>query len=253
MKNLRSTQKVARPSPRRDSGIMARFMTVLVVPLLILFWRQPCGAEDIKASAALKVRATLIELPRSRACAVAGKVLTVMARYRVVRVLSGSATEDQFLVAHRCPEYSRGSTRYGLGTATPLRVGDVHVMSLVPRPDGAYTPLRTDPGPRAPRVVVLVSGGGGTNHKLTFDTESLSVGRAPDADVRLVDRAVAPRHLTVQLTGEKLTVTPTASLGRVLLNGRPLKQAAAITFADHIQLGSYTLCLALFLDPPEQS
>ena len=71
--------------------------------------------------------------------------------------------------------------------------------------------------------------------------------------MRLVDRAVAPRHLTVQLTGEKLTVTPTASLGRVLLNGRPLKQAAAITFADHIQLGSYTLRLALFLDPPEQS
>jgi len=102
-------------------------------------------------------------------------------------------------------------------------------------------------------VIAIVSGGGGTNHKLIFDAERVTVGRAPDADVRLVDRAVSPNQLLVQLAGEQLLVTPTSTLGKASLNGAPLEKAQAITFKDRIQLGSYTLRFALFLDPADQT
>ncbi len=240
-------QKLAHADLWPESEIMFRYVTVMA---LAGFMAAPVQAQ---ADAPVQVRATLIHLPRARACAEAGKVVTVMARYRLVEVLRGGTLPKQLLVAHRCPEYSRGPSRYGKGTATPLRVGEVHRMSLAARADGAFTPLRTDPGVRAPRVVVVVQGGGGTHHKLTFDTERLTVGSAPDADVRLADAAVASRHLQVRLTGDKLTISAVSSLGQVMLNGAPLARATAISFDDRVQLGSYTLRLALFLDPPEQS
>lgn len=218
----------------------------------------PARADGDKASEELKVRATLVELPRTRPCNRDGVSLTTAtARYRLLESLGGQVAARHLLVDHRCPEYSRGPSRYGKGTAPPLRPGDVHLLTLRPLPGKGgpprYAALRTDPGKAPPRVIAIVSGGGGTNHKLIFDAERVTVGRAPDADVRLVDRAVSPSQLLVQLAGEQLTITPTSSLGKVRLNGAPLTRTRAITFQDRIQLGSYTLRFALFLDPADQT
>lgn len=215
-------------------------------------------ADGETAREALKVRATLVELPRTPPCNPnGGKVVTATTRYRLLEVVTGTPPGQQLLVNHRCPEYSRGPSRYGKGTATPLRAGDIHLLTLKRLPGSKgpprYAALRTDPGRRPPRVVALISGGGGTNHRLIFDAETVTVGRAPDADVRLMDRRVAPRQLIVQLKGDLLTVTPASRLGTASLNGTPLKATAEITFQDQIQLGSYTVRFALFLDPADQS
>ena len=215
-------------------------------------------ADGETAGEALKVRATLVELPRTPPCDPnGGDLVTATTRYRLLEVVTGTPPGRQLLVDHRCPEYSRGPSRYGKGTATPLRAGDIHLLTLrrLPGTDKPprYTALRTDPGRSPPRVVALISGGGGTNHRLIFDAESVTVGRAPDADVRLMDREVAPRQLIVQLKGDQLIVTPASRLGTASLNGTPLKAAAKITFQDRIQLGSYTVRFALFLDPAGQS
>ena len=220
---------------------------------------RPAMADGEEVSGKLKVRATPVELPRTKPCQPdKGSLVTATTRYRLLEVVAGVSPGQLLLVNHRCPEYSRGPSRYGKGSATPMRAGDIHLLTLQRLPGQVkpprYAALRTDPGRRPPRVVAIISGGGGTNHRLIFDAEQVSVGRAPDADVRLVDRAVAPRHLLVQLKGDQLVITPASRVSQAtLLNGLPLQDTAQITFKDRIQIGSYTVKFALFMDPADQS
>jgi hypothetical protein len=254
-----NVRKVAREIAAPNDGDMRGILIILWAAMTLA--PIPARADGEQAAAEFKVRATLVELPRTRPCNRDGVGLTTAtARYRLLESLKGKVAAEHLLVNHRCPEYSRGPSRYGKGTAPPLRPGDVHLLTLrrlavAQKGPPRYAALRTDPGRRPPRIIAIVSGGGGTNHKLIFDAERVTVGRAPDADVRLVDRAVSPNQLTVQLNpgGDQLTVTSTSRLGKVGLNGAPLAKARTISFQDRIQLGSYTLRFALFLDPADQS
>jgi len=139
------------------------------------------------------------------------------------------------------------------GDAGALRPGDVHLLKLeeatasAPAGDAfaadrrpRYEALRTDRANWPPRIVVVVSGGAGTNHRITFEEESVIVGRAPDADVRLDDRTIAPRQLRLRVSGDEIEIAPLPSARATRLNGKPLRAPARVTFQDRIDLGAPT-------------
>ena len=265
-----------------NGGMHISYLSVLVVTLA-LFCPTPGRADDT-----LKVRAMIIELPRSPPCK-DRKIVRVMVLYRVERVLSGKLAPGQrLLVMHRCPRIPRGLSRHGRGEAGSMKPGQVHLMTLEPlsslegvldrfsehedrrartsaplkapgpaRSAGRehpaptrYRALVTDPAPADPGIVVVVSGGAGTNHRLEFDGTALTVGRAYTSDVLLNHRAVAPRHLRLVVDGDRISVRPLdPGRARVLINGKPITRPTKITYKDRIKVGGYELRVALFLTP----
>ncbi len=230
------------------------YLSVFVV-LSTLSWSAPAQAEE-----PLKVRATLIEMPRSPPCK-DREIVKVVLLYRVEQVLSGKLSGDRLLVMHRCPRIPRGSRRHGKGEAGSMRPGKRHLMTLVPlKPQKRvldrftedksprYRALVTDPAPQDPRLVVVVEGGAGTTHKLNFDRTSLTVGRSYTADVLLSDKKVAPLHLRLTVDGDKISVRPEGR-ARVSINKKRIKRPVKITYKDRIKVGPYELRVALFLAP----
>jgi hypothetical protein len=221
-------------------------------------WLVLCGVLAVAGSARaekLRVQATLAELPRSPSCD--KRTVRVLCRYRVERRLSGpSLKAGDLWVMHRCPEFARGPTKYGRGTAPPLRPGHSHLLELAPwegtvdaAPDGAssthYEALRTDLAPPPPRIAVVVTGPSGAKIRFDFDAETVSAGRAADSDVLLNHPAVALRQLRLDVRGDEMVITDLHP-GRVRLNGSPLRGARAITFQDTISVGPFVLNVALF-------
>jgi len=207
------------------------------------------------SGAPLKVQATLVELPSAPRCG--ERLVQVTARYRVDHVLSGAFSGPSMLVVHRCPEHHRGPSRIGRGQAGALRPGQVHLLILQPMTDlrgvvdrfsddprPRYQAMVTDPGPKHPRIAVVVSGGAGASHRLNFDRARVSVGRSYGDDVVLADPRISRDHLRLSVQGEYIMVEPQRP---VLLNGRALSAPHRITFKDRIRLGSYTIKAALFM------
>ena len=231
----------------------------VLLPALLLLVAGSAAAD--RPDGYLKLHGTVALLPRTEPCN--GKRLRATVLYRVERVVQGSHGDDTILVIHRCPELARGPSRIGRGDAGAIKVGQTHLLELRPVEPAAtdkgptdpfvddkrprYKPLRTDPSNWPPRMVVVIRGGGGTHHKLPFDADELTVGRATHSDVMLGGRGVAIHHLRLVVRGDQVEVRPVGS-ARVLLNNRPMARPARITFKDRIGVGPYTLRVALFLD-----
>ena len=236
-------------------------MRTPVLIALMLLVPLPASTEEPE----LKVQARILRLPKNDRCV--DNEVRVVVRYRVEKVLSGKIPDDEpLLVVHRCPEVPRGPSRFGRGNAPRMRPGHRHILTLQPTQPSKrvidpfeelkaprYKAVRTDKGPEDPRIMVIVTGGAGTRHKVNFDAESVIVGRAPDADVYLGDRSlVGPRQLRLQRTGDVITVH-NLDLGYVvLLNGMPLTQPTKITCKDRITVGLYTIRAALFLSVKDE-
>lgn len=236
---------------------MCRHLSVLSA-LLFLLHAGPLQAKSTPKSS-LKVKATLVVLPRSPACQ--DNITHVTSLYRVDRVLEGTLEDKTALVVHRCPRIPRGQPRYGKGNAPGLWKGQTHLLTLRPleprripkdlidpftdddRP--RYAALQTDLAPKLPYIVVVVSGGGGTSHRLVFNADQVSVGRAADVDVLLADPSVALRHLRLVFKDERIRILPLGA--DIQLNGKPLAEPRWITSRDRVQLGPYTLKVSLFL------
>lgn len=219
----------------------------------------PSPSSRRSSSARLKLLATLVALPKTPPCE--SRVIRVTGLYRVERALEGRYTDRTIPVVQRCPEMARGTSRHGRGDAGPLRPGQTHLLSLRPWAGDAevhdlftndkrprYEALQTDRAEWPPRIVVVVSGGGGTQHRLPFDAGEVTVGRATDADVLLSDRTVAPRHLLLSVQGDRIEVRALSTSNETLVNGKALARPRRITFRDRIQIGPYILRAALFLD-----
>jgi len=232
-------------------------------------------AAPARADERLRVHATLIELPTAPATC-ERKVVRVVARYRLERVLAGkspcsrpsdasrsgaTAPGCSFFVAQRCPELARAPTgRQGRGTAPRLRPGHVHLLDLRPyegsvdaAPEGLKLDqvtlreaVRTDLAPEPPRIAVVLEGNAGAKHRLDFDADQVTVGRAPESDVLLSHPAVGLRQLLLQIKDEVVVVRDLR--GGAKLNGAPLRGARAITYKDALSVGPYTLHVSL-LEP----
>lgn len=225
----------------------------------LLYAFQAAAAPD-----ELVLLGTLVELPRTRPCG--DKPFTVVTRYRVESVLHGTLSSRQVLVMHRCPELARGQNRWVPGTAPALRTGDAHVLRLRPvaaeRAGGhdrfvhdkgpRFEALQTDMGTKPPRVVVVIQGGAGASHTQSFDARSISIGSAPDADLRLTDTTLSPRQLLLFLDGDQLAVRDLSPTRGARINDQPIQGKVRITFKDLLRLGTYTLRAALFMDYPDE-
>lgn len=233
------------------------YLSVMVVLIVTVLCSPP-----VLADATLKVRATLVEMPRSPPCK-DREIVKVVLLYRVERVISGKLEGNRLLVMHRCPRIPRGSRHHGKGEAGSMRPGKVHLMTLRPLESTRrvldrftedkgirYRALVTDPAPPEPRIVVVVIGGAGTKHRLDFDGTTVTVGRAYTADVLLNDPAVAPQHLQLVVVGDKISVRPRdPTQTRVRINGKRVTRPTKITYKDRIKVGGYELKVALFLAP----
>jgi hypothetical protein len=227
-------------------------------PHEILFTVGALLAATSPAAAAdkLRVQATLVERPRSTACD--ADLVRVLCRYRLDRP-NPALRATSLWVVHRCPELWRGPARVGPGDAPPLKPGHSHLLELIPYrgtidvvpeagpPASAtlYQALRTDRAPPPPRVAVVVTGVSGAKIRLDFDALTVSVGRRPDSDVFLNDRAVALRQLLLEVRDGRLVVRDLQP-GRVKLNGTALRGKPAVTHRDTLTVGPYSLKVSLF-------
>ena len=239
------------------------YLSVLWCLGICLVWPAPAGASEL-----LRVRATLIELPRSPPCRDRER-RAVTTAYRVEKVLHrgdrGAAAVQRgqrLLVVHNCPRIPRGQSRHGKGSAGAMRPGQEHLMTLRPAKTTKklldryvqdrgprYRAVTTDPAPQLPRIVVIVTGGAGARYRLNFDAESVSVGRDHSADVLLSQTSVKRQHLLLVVQGDRISVRPRGRAA-VQINGKPVHGATKITFKDRITVGSYLIRAALFLPAP---
>jgi hypothetical protein len=234
------------------------------LPVLLLLASGSARADDGETdpeTPTMIVQAALVELPTTPPCE-GRKIQRVTTRYRVERVVRGPALKPgaALLVVHRCPEYARGPSRYGNGKAPPLRPGHRHLLRLgsleadvtlidrFAKSEGPrYRALRTDPAPEPPRIAVVFTGGAGAAQRLDFDTEQVTVGRAPDVDVLLADPAVAFRHLRLEVREGEAQVTARDLSGRGLrIDGKRWQGPRPITSQNKIVIGPYTLRVSLF-------
>lgn len=194
----------------------------------------------------------------------------MLVRYRPETTLSGKlpAGTSLLLVAQRCPELARGSTRAGKGTAGALKPGQRHVLELRPLQSRAslvdpyasrqpelgprFEAVRTDAAPEPPRVAVVVSGGAGVQQRLEFEAEEVSVGRAADSDILLNHRDVGLQHLRLQWNGSAVEVVPLGTGRLTRINGQRAHAAQAVTHRDLIEVGPYKLHVSVFA-PEEES
>ena len=68
----------------------------------------------------------------------------------------------------------------------------------------------------------------------------LTIGRAPQCDVQIDDHSVSRRHCTIQLEGDRLTVTDLESANGTFINDRAISHGTA-TAGDVVRLGSTVL------------
>jgi hypothetical protein len=239
-----------------------------LLPVLLALASSPASAEGTAPAASpapaverapFRVTARLVHLPKSPPC---DRKLS-----RVVTLYSTSRGE-RLLVVQRCPELARGHARVGKGNAGPLHTGQLHDLLLRPlTPEPEQLLIRTDDGeggelyealatdvadPPRP-LAVLVSGGGGTNHRLYFEKEEVSVGSRTDSDVLLSDDRVAPRQLAFLVRGDEVRVRDAGSPRRTTVNGEPLGRGASRVLGgrDLVGVGPYLLKVAVLNELPK--
>jgi HD-GYP domain-containing protein (c-di-GMP phosphodiesterase class II) len=65
----------------------------------------------------------------------------------------------------------------------------------------------------------------------------LTIGRAPECDVQIDDHSVSRRHCTIEVDGDRLTVTDLESANGTFINERAIGQGTAVA-GDVVRLGS---------------
>lgn len=121
-------------------------------------------------------------------------------------------------------------------------------------PDGlsseAPAPLPGSPLPGRPRLVLPVGGttewgtgaASGIERELVLPSGEFVLGRADDADIRVSEPSVSPRHLELSVGGEhdSVRVRDLGSVNGTLIDGVPVKHARLVD-GNRLQLGDLTL------------
>jgi hypothetical protein len=111
--------------------------------------------------------------------------------------------------------------------------------TVVPRPSSL---------PGRPRLVLAAGGtarhgtprAAGVDREVMLRAGSFVVGRDKEADLRLPDASVSPRHITLEVTEDRVRLRDLGSLNGTLVDGVP---AVAVDLVDgnRIQIGETTL------------
>ncbi len=69
----------------------------------------------------------------------------------------------------------------------------------------------------------------------------LSIGRAPDQDIRLDDRTVSRRHARIEVAGDRYYIDDAGSLNDTLLNGELVRGKAELRDGAQLTIGLHML------------
>ncbi len=88
--------------------------------------------------------------------------------------------------------------------------------------------------------MLVVRQGSKRGSRILLDTDSVHVGRHPEADVLLDDITVSRRHVEIVRDDTGYTVTDLGSLNGTYLNGESI-DSARLTDGDKLQIGKFKL------------
>jgi len=121
---------------------------------------------------------------------------------------------------------ARSALRELRGTASPA-----------PEATGFYS-VDDRRGPGVSDAWLVVQTGGGLDAGERFDLfGGVTVGRSPDADVRIEDRYASQIHLRICSRGGSYYVEDMNSTNGTFLNGAQLEGAAELQHLDRVQIG----------------
>ena len=100
-------------------------------------------------------------------------------------------------------------------------------------------PPLTEPVGRVEGMLV-VRQGSKRGSRILLDTDSVHIGRHPDADVLLDDITVSRRHVEIVRDASGYTVTDLGSLNGTYLNGESI-ETARLADGDKLQIGKFKL------------
>lgn len=94
-------------------------------------------------------------------------------------------------------------------------------------------------------IRVLVSEKGGPEQELLFDTNEVSIGRAPGNLLVLSKQNVSKRHATIMFRDGKVVLVDLKSTNGTYINGRRLTSPKEVTPEDRIYIGDFTIKVSL--------
>jgi len=104
--------------------------------------------------------------------------------------------------------------------------------------EGTVEPLPVIAQAGRPRLTI--SDNGTAPRELALSGNSVVIGRASDADVRLSDTGVSRRHAEVRHEGDDHVLVDLGSTNGTLVNGRPIERVR-LASGDRIELGATVL------------
>jgi pSer/pThr/pTyr-binding forkhead associated (FHA) protein len=90
------------------------------------------------------------------------------------------------------------------------------------------------------RAALVLLSGPAAGNEYALDSERISVGRGPDAELTLDDSSMSRTHAVFEFAESGFRVRDLGSTNGVLLNGHAV-QTAELKHGDRIQLGESTL------------
>ena len=99
--------------------------------------------------------------------------------------------------------------------------------------------------------VLIVQGGPLAGQCFTLRTDHASIGRSPDADIRLESDSVSRKHLSIRRQGSELFVQDLDSSNGTYVNNTKLAGTAILRPGDTVRLGDVELEYVLLGGPTE--
>jgi hypothetical protein len=140
-----------------------------------------------------------------------------------------------------------GMVTVSFNEAPDLQPGQFRVSGAV-RPGEATVLERPDLLPGRPRLVLAAGGtarhgtptAAGIDREVMLPPGAFVVGRDKDADLRVHDAAMSPRHIELTVTADRVRVRDLGSLNGTLVDGVP-SVAVDLVDGNRIEIGTTTL------------
>lgn len=154
-----------------------------------------------------------------------------------------------------CPNCGHNMVPAGAAQAAPAQAAPGQPMTPTPmQPGWGAAPPPASPPPQAPPgtqlvrdvqegvMTLVIRWMGGNTQQYPVAKPALTVGRAPGNDIVINHPTVSGRHLSLDLTPGKFTVTDLGSTNGTMLNGQRIRPNTpeAMNLADVIRIGDLT-------------
>jgi pSer/pThr/pTyr-binding forkhead associated (FHA) protein len=90
-------------------------------------------------------------------------------------------------------------------------------------------------------ALVIRSGGGRVGQSYPLQTDRMTIGRSPDAEIFLDDVTVSRNHAVLQRRGGEWQLDDAGSLNGTYVNRRRIEETHTLSEGDELQVGKYKL------------